>query len=487
MTNKRRLLHYMAEGGVFNGDPENGGSTTPKGYKPLTADQRSQWNGFVRHLNRDLKVGGSKDLDNRTNAMGLKYMEDYRKANPGFSITPEMVPYVQYEFQQLKNTNSLPDQQVEGRVKNLINDYFKDRQVSEADGWIGSLTSRQGYPEVQEFSDDPQKRKWGLDYTGASQFERSTWDPKSKTTYSRTPPTTAAPVQATYANGGTMNGGGGGGFMTNGTFSTAANAGAGIIDGLDQGTPYGRKRIGTTVASGALSGAALGASVGGPWGAVIGGVVGAGVGLFKGKSDKRKEDRMISAQNAQRQSRIRDASAAAIAADPGLIGGYGNRGYYARGGSLRNALPGYSGDQNMLSDYIMDTNPWLMDGELQSDALDGRLQLKQGGRITDYMRRKRPGAVPPEMAHQYGFPAQVPVQVNAEGGQIHIKPENKGKFTASASRAGMGVQEFASHVLANKDDYSSTQVKRANFARNASKWHAHGGILSYMGKAQGRH
>ena len=56
------------------------------------------------------------------------------------------------------------------------------------------------------------------------------------------------------------------------------------------------------------------------------------------------------------------------------------------------------------------------------------------------------------------------------GGDIHIDPKNKGKFTAAAKKAGMGVQEFASHVLANKEDYSSTLVKRANFARNAAKW-----------------
>lgn len=55
-------------------------------------------------------------------------------------------------------------------------------------------------------------------------------------------------------------------------------------------------------------------------------------------------------------------------------------------------------------------------------------------------------------------------------GGIHINPANKGKFTASANRAGMGVQEFARHVLANKEDYSSTQVKRANFAKNAAGW-----------------
>jgi Zn-dependent oligopeptidase len=55
-------------------------------------------------------------------------------------------------------------------------------------------------------------------------------------------------------------------------------------------------------------------------------------------------------------------------------------------------------------------------------------------------------------------------------GGIHIKPENRGKFTASAKHAGMGVQEFAGHVLANKEDYSTTQIKRANFARNSTKF-----------------
>ena len=55
-------------------------------------------------------------------------------------------------------------------------------------------------------------------------------------------------------------------------------------------------------------------------------------------------------------------------------------------------------------------------------------------------------------------------------GGIYINPANKGKFTESAKRAGMGVQEFARKVLANKEDYSATQVKRANFARNAAKW-----------------
>lgn len=48
---------------------------------------------------------------------------------------------------------------------------------------------------------------------------------------------------------------------------------------------------------------------------------------------------------------------------------------------------------------------------------------------------------------------------------IHIKEKNKGKFTAAANRAGKSVQEYARQVLANKEHYSPTLVKRANFAR----------------------
>ena len=63
-------------------------------------------------------------------------------------------------------------------------------------------------------------------------------------------------------------------------------------------------------------------------------------------------------------------------------------------------------------------------------------------------------------------------------GGIYINPKNKGKFTRSAKRAGMSVQEFARHVLANKDKYSTTQVRRANFARNAKRFkHKEGGVI----------
>lgn len=65
----------------------------------------------------------------------------------------------------------------------------------------------------------------------------------------------------------------------------------------------------------------------------------------------------------------------------------------------------------------------------------------------------------------------------AEGGRIHIKDSKKGTFTAAATRHGKSVQEFASQVLAHKENYSPAMVKKANFARNASKWHGEGGNL----------
>ena len=57
-----------------------------------------------------------------------------------------------------------------------------------------------------------------------------------------------------------------------------------------------------------------------------------------------------------------------------------------------------------------------------------------------------------------------------DGGSIHIASSKRGTFTAAATKHNMGVQEFASKVLRNKDSYSPAMVKKANFARNASKW-----------------
>ena len=77
------------------------------------------------------------------------------------------------------------------------------------------------------------------------------------------------------------------------------------------------------------------------------------------------------------------------------------------------------------------------------------------------------------------FLQETPIEdIKMSSGGIYIKPSKKGTFTAAAKKRGMGVQEFASKVMENKEDYSSAMVKKANFAKNAAKWkHKTGGKL----------
>jgi hypothetical protein len=76
-----------------------------------------------------------------------------------------------------------------------------------------------------------------------------------------------------------------------------------------------------------------------------------------------------------------------------------------------------------------------------------------------------------------GIPVRVYPTPFRKGGAIHINPKNRGKFTASAKAAGRSVQEHARAVLADPKA-SPLQKKRANFARNASRWkHEQGGSI----------
>ena len=77
------------------------------------------------------------------------------------------------------------------------------------------------------------------------------------------------------------------------------------------------------------------------------------------------------------------------------------------------------------------------------------------------------------------FLQETPIEdIKMSSGGIYIKPSKKGTFTAAAKKRGMEVQEFASKVMENKEDYSSAMVKKANFAKNAAKWkHKTGGKL----------
>lgn len=94
------------------------------------------------------------------------------------------------------------------------------------------------------------------------------------------------------------------------------------------------------------------------------------------------------------------------------------------------------------------------------------------GFMSDYLVAKNKSAEAKNKisTNVFGNLPVTPLSTFALGGGIHIKKSHRGLFTKEAKEHGMGVQEFASHVLANKDKYSPEVVKRANFARNATKF-----------------
>ena len=93
-------------------------------------------------------------------------------------------------------------------------------------------------------------------------------------------------------------------------------------------------------------------------------------------------------------------------------------------------------------------------------------------KIGESMGRIAEGLQTPS-GQQQALQAVLPLFKN-EGGGIHIKKGNEGKFTAKAKAAGMGVQEYARKVLAS-DSASPATKKQANFARNAAAWHKEDG------------
>ena len=123
----------------------------------------------------------------------------------------------------------------------------------------------------------------------------------------------------------------------------------------------------------------------------------------------------------------------------------------------------------------------LTEDELKVLVNESVLQLineyrKSMAKVNNFVRSthghrpaKRREATPEERAEaRRRLKIKEPVPV--EESEIRIKPSKEGTFTAAASKHGKSVQGFASQVLNNKDDYSPAMVKKANFAKNASKW-----------------
>lgn len=192
-----------------------------------------------------------------------------------------------------------------------------------------------------------------------------------------------------------------------------------------------------------------------------------------------------------------------ISAGTGLIGGLTNRAFgtklnqeninQVKGNISNTANTSFGGDTDSLMSQLSSAS-MLGDINRSDIGKDGWFSNK-AKRLTNQLRAQAEAAntrlygnfnQAADVANENQF-LQGMYNVEAFGGPlfkeggIMIKKENRGKFTESANRANMGVQEYARHILANKEDYSPTLIKRANFARNAAKWNAFGGDLNTYG------
>lgn len=179
-------------------------------------------------------------------------------------------------------------------------------------------------------------------------------------------------------------------------------------------------------------------------------------------------------QNAYKGGLFRKGKArrknAALRADRTLAESWANR-------SVDNNIDNIADAQmdNLLANYAAFGGPLGGLPSLGTGAIDY-------GFMSDYLVAKNKSAEAKNKipTNVFGNLPVTPLSTFALGGGIHIKKSHRGLFTKEAKEHGMGVQEFASHVLANKDKYSPEVVKRANFARNSTKF-ALGGDMQTNG------
>ena len=149
-----RKYYIPDEGGTGGGD-KPAPPAAPANYTPLKPEERQQWNDFLDYVDKQ-GLGGSTKLDARDQKLGLNLMQQYKKANPNFTLTPDDVQRVQYDQYLLRKGDSYPTltQPQLQYVRSGLNPAYMQREVSQPDNWFGSLTSKEYYPIAQRASKD---------------------------------------------------------------------------------------------------------------------------------------------------------------------------------------------------------------------------------------------------------------------------------------------------------------------------------------------
>ena len=152
---------YMADEGEGGGDDPKK-KEPPKGYKPLSPQQRRDWNDYLDHLQKK-GIAGSKDLDAPDKNVGLSSLEEYRKENPKTSITADLIPSIQYEQQAFRTGESFPGLSKEqlGILRKQVNPAYLQRPTSDPGTPFNSALSREYYPQFHKGEKD-----YGTDMEG---------------------------------------------------------------------------------------------------------------------------------------------------------------------------------------------------------------------------------------------------------------------------------------------------------------------------------
>lgn len=113
--------------------------------KPLTSEERSFWNEYVKHLeSKGLK--GSAELNKRNPDLSRKVFDEYAKGRASYD---DLIPRVQAEASSYRS--KAIDMIKAGKAQYIGYDKDKDFQkfmpgLSNVDGWAGSSTTNFKFP-----------------------------------------------------------------------------------------------------------------------------------------------------------------------------------------------------------------------------------------------------------------------------------------------------------------------------------------------------
>ena len=123
---------------------ESAGGDPVKGTEPkVTNKTRSDWNDYINFLDKK-GLKGSPTLDH--NDLGGKMIDQYRKENPGTSISRDMVIPIQKDFSNYRDWSIKQIQAGKGGFAPGTNKDNFLKSLSVVDGLAGQRTTSFAYP-----------------------------------------------------------------------------------------------------------------------------------------------------------------------------------------------------------------------------------------------------------------------------------------------------------------------------------------------------